>query len=189
VKIEIKNRFTGTVIYSTEVEDNDPAPMRKAVERAVADGASLNVASLNGASLDGASLDGASLNGASLDGASLNGASLDPIKADVRAVLDGAPLEVAGLLAKLRAGHVDGSVYEGECACLVGTIANLRGCKVTALPSPIAPDSSRPAERWFLGIGLGATPDTNPVAAITDDWICEWMAERGEGDLISEVQS
>ena len=51
-------------------------------------------------------------------------------------------------------------------------------------PAPIAPNSDRPAERWFLGIGLGATPETNPVAAMTDDWICEWMAERGEGEWI-----
>jgi hypothetical protein len=43
-------------------------------------------------------------------------------------VLSAAPAEVPTLLAKVRAGEVDGSVYEGVCACLLGTIANARGC-------------------------------------------------------------
>ena len=59
-----------------------------------------------------------------------------------------------------------------------------RRLRAARLPAPIAPNSDRPAERFFLGIGLGATPETNPVAAIVDDWICEWLAERGEGERI-----
>lgn len=60
-KIEIKNRWTGEVIFAHECEDNT---IKKTVEQAV----------IEGVSLDGASLDGASLKWASLDGASLDGA-------------------------------------------------------------------------------------------------------------------
>ena len=73
IKIEIKNRFTGDIIFSYEAENNT---IKKTVEEAVRQGASLKGASLDGASLIGASLIGASLKGASLDGASLYGALL-----------------------------------------------------------------------------------------------------------------
>jgi len=39
-----------------------------------------------------------------------------------------------------------------------------------------APNSNRPAERRFLGIGKGSTPATNQVAAISEGWINEWLA-------------
>ena len=147
------------------------------------EGANLTGANLTGANLRGADLTRADLRGANLTGANLRGANLRGIRDDIRLILDITPAEVPGLLAKLRAGEIDGSCYEGACACLVGTVANLRACHYTNIPG-LAPDSSRPAERWFTGIGRGATPDNNPVAAITDDWICEWLAERGQGEWI-----
>jgi hypothetical protein len=134
-------------------------------------------ASLDGASLDGASLDGASLDGASLDGASLDGASLDPIRDDFFKVLAAAPHEVPGLLAALRAGKIDGSCYTGECACLVGTIAKVRGCDFDAIGG-IVPDSNRPAERWFMALSPGDTPENHPVAKITEAWIDGWLKAR-----------
>ena len=146
MKIEIKNRWTGAVIFATEVDDNDPRPIRTA-------------------------LAGADLAGANLAGADLAGAD------DVRAVLDAAPNEVPGLLAALNEGRIDGSVYEGDCACLVGTIANVRGCNYKSLDD-LKPDSDRPAEKWFLAIaiGRGATPDVSQVAAITRDWSRQSLA-------------
>ena len=185
-KIEIRHRWTDAVLYAAEVEDGDAYPMRTALRQAISSGADLSGADLTGADLSDANLTGAILTGADLSdanltGAILTGADLSEIRDDVRTVLDAAPAEVAGLLATLRAGKVDGTAYVGPCACLVGTIANLRGCDVwRGLPAPIMPNANRPAERFFLGIGLGATPETNQVAAIVDDWICEWQAERGE---------
>ena len=218
--VSVLHRATNAVLYSTEVDANDPTPMRTALARAAARGANLDGANLRDANLDGANLDGAYLDGADLDGANLrdaylrganldganldganlrgaylrganlrganlDGAYLDGIREDMRRILDHAPAEVAGLLAKLRAGEVDGSCYEGACACLVGTIANLRGVKFCDMPG-IVPMASSPAERWFTGISIGHTPENNPVAAIVDDWICEWQAERGEGELVDE---
>ena len=62
--IEIKNRFTGEVIFSHEAKNNT---IKLTVEAAVSTGASLNGASLHRAYLNGASLDRASLNRASLN--------------------------------------------------------------------------------------------------------------------------
>jgi len=137
-------------------------------------GANLYGANLYGANLGGADLGGADLGGADLRGANLGDADWGAIEEDICDVLSAAPAEVPGLLAALRAGRVDGSAYQGDCACLVGTIANVRGCLYTQIPG-ITPDSSRPAERFFLAIRKGDTPATNPIAALAEAWIEGFM--------------
>ncbi len=142
-------------------------------------GADLAGANLAGANLAGADLAGADLAGANLAGANLAGATgvgdwMAIIREDIRAVLDTAPAEAPGLLETLWAGRVDGSTYEGECACLVGTIANLRHVPVSTLTR----DSSRPAEQWFLRIRKGDTPLTNESAAYAAAVIAHWLHER-----------
>ena len=141
--------------------------------------ADLGGADLGGADLRGADLGDADLGDADLRGADLRGADLAPIRADVEAVLATSPHEVAGLLTALRAGEINGSVYEGACACLVGTFARLRGCHYTEIPE-LEPDSSRPAERWALAIRQGDTPETSQVSAITAEWVAEWLAAHPE---------
>ena len=161
-------------------------------------GANLNRANLNRAILYGASLDGASLNGANLNGANLNGASLDRanldganlnvFRQDIWEILDGAPREVARLRETMLAGRIDGSVYEGECACLCGTLDPDE--KISA----IRRDASRPAERWFAPIREG----DKPVEGFDPDvdtefgsegvfriswalkWVDEWFISRRE---------
>jgi len=135
----------------------------------------LTGADLAGADLADANLADANLTRANLTRADLAGANLSAIREDFVQVLNAAPAEVPGLLEALRAGKVDGSTYEGDCACLVGTIANVRGCYYGELGA-LKPDSSRPAERWFLAIAKGSTPENNPVAKITEGWIVEWLA-------------
>ena len=148
--------------------------------RADLTGANLRRADLTGANLTGADLRRADLTGANLTGADLRradltGANLRVIRDDLYAVLSSAPGEAAAVLDALRAGRVDGSVYQGECACLVGTIANARGCDYTAIDG-LWPNASRPAEAWFLGIRQGDTPETSERVKLTAEWIASWIA-------------
>jgi hypothetical protein len=140
-------------------------------------GADLRGADLYGANLRGANLRGADLYGANLYGANLRGADLDAIRDDLYEVFASAPAEVPQLLAMLRAGEIDGSVYEGDCACLVGTIANIRGCHYEAIEG-LKPEADRPAEKWFLAIREGDTPSKSAVAEVTETWILEWIASN-----------
>lgn len=111
----------------------------------------------------------------SLDRASLNGASLDSIRDDLWAVLSASPKEVAGLRNSIVKGKIDGSTYEGECACLVGTLANERRCNYESIPG-LKPNSSRPAEVWFFNIRTGDTPTTNKFSGMALQWIDEWLS-------------
>lgn len=86
VKFEIKNKWTGSVLFEYEKEDNT---LKKTVEKAVKEGANLGGAYLEGANLEGAYLKGADLRGADLKGAYFEGANLKG------AYLKGADLEGA----------------------------------------------------------------------------------------------
>ena len=108
-KIQIRNRYTGAVIFKHKCEDNS---IRKTVEKAVSENAHLNRASLSGANLYGAYLCGANLYGAYLSGANLRnayfcGANLR--EADLReADLEGANLFGANLReADLRGANLE----------------------------------------------------------------------------------
>lgn len=111
---------------------------------------------------------------ANLSEADLSEADLSGIKKDVFEILSTAPNEAQGVLDALKEGRVDGSAYTGHCACLVGTIANVRGVDVDDLEQ----DSDRPAERWLMGIKEGDTPETNPVSAIAAEWVQEWIEQN-----------
>ena len=100
------------------------------------------------------------------------------IKADVWEILLHAIPEIPALRQAVIDGKVDGSVYEGECACLCGTIANVRKCDYKELEG-IEPDSQRPAEAYFMGISKGDTPETNPIAKEVLGWIDELMVLLG----------
>ena len=71
MKVEIKSRWTGSVLFSLETES-----LKLAVEAAVKQGAYLTGAYLTGADLRGADLRGADLTDADLTGADLRGADL-----------------------------------------------------------------------------------------------------------------
>jgi hypothetical protein len=72
--IEIKNRFSGSVIFSHEQEGNT---VKITLELALKSVAYLDGANLEGANLEDANLRGAYLARANLDGANLRGAYLD----------------------------------------------------------------------------------------------------------------
>ena len=140
-------------------------------------GAHLSSADLRGADLRGASLSSANLSSADLRGADLRGADLSSAKNDFWEILLRAPKEIAGLRAALVEGRIDGSTYEGACSCLVGTLAQVRGVRYQEMG--FSPDSSRPAERWFMAIKKGDTPENNVVSKITVEWLDEFVGLLG----------
>ena len=113
IKISIKNRWTGSILFEYSSVDNTLA---KTVTEALKGGANLRGAVLYGANLYGADLRGADLYGADLRGANLYGADLRGAKlrgADLRganlrgANLYGADLRGANLReAKLRGANL-----------------------------------------------------------------------------------
>ena len=136
-------------------------------------GADLRGADLSGADLRGADLSGANLYGANLSGANLYGANLRSFKADFWAILTTARKEIPGLITAMREGRIDGSTYSGECACLVGTIANVRHVSADTLER----DSSRPAEQWFLMIKKGDKPGDDSGGGFALQQALEWAEE------------
>ena len=73
MKIQIKHRFTASVIFEHDCENNS---MRLTAELAFKSRANLSGADLSGADLSGADLSGADLSRANLYGADLSGANL-----------------------------------------------------------------------------------------------------------------
>lgn len=137
-------------------------------------------ANMAGANLTRAYLTRADLTDAKITTAQLLSADLSAIKADVLTILSSLPSEAPFLRAALVEGRVNGSTYEGPCACLIGTLANAKGCAYYELG--VTPDPRRPAERWFLAIRKGDKPDAEAakagpaVAHITLGWVDEFLA-------------
>ena len=157
------------------------------LERADLEGADLRDANLIGASLEranliGANLIGADLERADLEGADLERADLEPIKKDMFDVLLRAIPEIPNLKQSLIEGNIDGSTYDGECACLCGTLEKTDSLKIRKVIRD-GRDSNRPIERFFLCIKKGDTPENNQYAKIAMGWI-----EEFEGFLAQKEQ-
>jgi uncharacterized protein YjbI with pentapeptide repeats len=153
----IKNRFSGSVIFSAELTaeiagkeysfqlgfavksaletnadlryadlsnaDLSNADLSKAdLSNADLRKADLSKADLHNANLHNADLSKADLSKADLSNADLSNADLRNFKSDLWMTLTQNVQEVPSLVEALRGGRVDGSTYEGSCACLVGTI-------------------------------------------------------------------
>ena len=139
--------------------------------------ADLSSANLSSADLSSADLRSADLRSADLSSADLSSANLNDIRNDFWSILLFAQPEIAGLRKAIVEGKIDGSVYRGECACLVGTIANVRKCDVNDLKGNLEGNASRPAERFFMGISKGDTPENNPVSKIVLEWLDQFAAQ------------
>lgn len=144
------------------------------------------------ADLYGADLYGANLSDANLRSANLYGADLREIKKDFFERLTITKNEVAGLYDYLMRGEINGLVYEGECACFIGTIAKVAAEQYKELSSGLRPDSESPTEKWFLNIRKGYTPQSNQFADITREWIEEFAKEHSialpEYRLVSNIE-
>ena len=204
MKIEIKHRWTGSILFSTEAEN-----IRDALQQALRSGSNLRGSdlrasdlsgsdlrasdlsgsdlsgsnlrgsdlrgsNLSGSDLRGSNLRGSDLSGSNLSGSNLGASNLRGIRDDLWAVLSSAPKEAEGLRQALMDGNVNGSSYTGMCACLVGTIANLRGVDYRKL-GVLQPDSNRPAECFFFAIKKGDTPSNSQLSKLAVTWIDEWL--------------
>lgn len=182
MRIEIKSRWDGKVLYTAE----NAQDVKQAVEEAVKAGVSLE-----GANLFRANLVRANLGGANLGGAYHWSHPFWHIRQDYFSILDQAPAEVATLRQTILDGRIDGSTYTGECSCLAGTIAVAHGCSVSALDVElgIEKNADRPAEQWFISIERGDKP--LPVDETKEfpsegvfriswalAWLDEWVASR-----------
>ncbi|QIB39380.1 pentapeptide repeat-containing protein [Rhizobium oryzihabitans] len=220
MKVEIKNRWDDTVLYSADVEADENTPnsilLRLAVLAALeakadlryadlrsanlsyadlsyanlryADLRSANLsyadlsyanlryADLRSANLSYADLSYANLRSANLSYADLSYANLRSFKADLWMTLTQNRHEVPALIAALRDGRVDGSTYEGECACLVGTIANAKSVNYDVLDH----SASNHAEQWFAMIRKGDKPEDDSAGGFASkmalEWSLEWLA-------------
>jgi hypothetical protein len=157
MKFAIRNRWNASIIFEAEIEcgadDSEGAKLGLAVKAAVK--ARANLARAN------------------LARAYLADADLRSFKADMWITLAQNRAEVSGLIKALREGRVDGSQYEGECACLVGTIANVKGTSYAALDY----DSDNPAERWFMMIRKGDKPEDDSGGGFAAQKALEWAEE------------
>ena len=163
--MKIFNRYDGTVIY-----EEDVASMKLLVLSAIGKGISLSNSDLSNSNLSNSNL-----RYSNLSNSDLSGSNLTPIRDDFWAVLSSVPSEVAALREKIVAGEINGSTYKGECACLVGTIANARLCTYQEIPG-LSPNASRPIERFFTAITPGKTPENHEPSRIVLEWLDTWVA-------------
>lgn len=101
--------------------------------------------------------------------------TLKPFKSDLWMTLTINKTEASALLTAMKEGRIDGSQYEGECSCLKGTIAAAKHVDYRTL----SPNSSDPAECWFMNISKGNTPENNYFSKLAVEWVEEWCVLNG----------
>ena len=148
--------------------------------------ADLQWTSLWGVNLRNADLSGAILRNADLTDTNLRDADLRFIRNDVWAILDLTPAEVPFLIQAIKGGLIEGQMYEGECACLVGTLAKARGVHHNDLEG-VTPEYNRPAERFFYAIQEGDTTETSQFSSIALEWCEAWMVRYAQ-DFTEETK-
>jgi hypothetical protein len=115
----------------------------------------------------------ANLRDANLIGANLRDANLRAVKADMFMLLLEAITEIPNLKKSIIEGKIDGSTYEGECACLCGTLEKSEDVDLRVRIHDLR-DHNRPIEKLFLNIKKGDTPQTNQVSKLVLDWVEEF---------------
>ena len=168
IKLQIKT-IGGTVLFEYETEDNT---IRKTVEEAVRKNADLSYADLSSANLRYADLRYANLRSADLRSADLSYAKnipqayINQCSRDMLFIFQSLKRELPFLRDKLVKGEIDGTQYEGDCACLIGTLANADGGvdKVCQTIPFYDKGLHNFGEQWFFQIRKGDTPENNQFA-------------------------
>ncbi len=183
VKFEIKNRWSGKVIFSHECESIKEAVAAALDADADLRGADLSGANLSDAYLRGADLSGANLRGADLSYADLRGANLSD--ADLRgadlsyANLHGADLRGANLSDANLSGANLTPIRDDVWAVLSAAPAEvpaLRAALAEGRIPGLAPNSLRPAEMFFRPIKPGQTAETSQHVKLALEWVDQWLA-------------
>jgi uncharacterized protein YjbI with pentapeptide repeats len=151
--------------------------------------ANLSNANLIGANLSNANLIGANLTSANLSGANLIGADLrgaknienlewtNFAKRDILFILSySAKVEVVGLKSKIVEGKINGSQYEGECCCLIGSLGN---DKAVSLIPFYTKGLHNIGEQLFYQIKEGDTPENNIFSKIALE-MCDLILSKYE---------
>jgi uncharacterized protein YjbI with pentapeptide repeats len=128
--------------------------------------------SFDNSRFDNSRFDNSSFDSVSAESALKTGA-LESVKNDFFGRMLRQKNEVPFLKQAIIDGKINGSQYEGDCCCFVGTIAKAAHCNYKELPK-LKPDSDSPTEKWFMALRPGYTPANNSVAKITFDWIEEF---------------
>ncbi|MGL5066115.1 MAG: pentapeptide repeat-containing protein, partial [Microcoleus sp.] len=136
-------------------------------------------ADLRGANLRDADLSHADLSYANLSHANLRGAigwqSTEwtcQAKQQLRYILSYCRPEVPGLIAKIRAGRIDGTLYEGECTCLIGSLGNEQA--VQKIPD-YEKGLHNLSEQLFWQIREGDTPENSEFSKLALDVCLEFV--------------
>lgn len=118
---------------------------------------------------------------------------MDLAKRNIYAIYDKNPKEVIGVLKAIDEGRIDGTLYTGKCACLIGTIGQLRGlAEKRTYDWDVEPsilntfnkeiwsiDFMSPAEQFFIKILEGDTPSTSEYSKFARKWTIEWLEQKG----------
>ncbi len=169
MKFQVMNRYSGDLQFEAVIEATGSTSF------SVKLGLAVKWARKTGANLYGADLRGADLRGANLYGADLRGADLKNLpqdyinqcSRDILFIFQCLKVELPEFRKKLIAGEIDGTQYKGDCACLIGTMANLDGgiekvCKTIPFYKK---GTHNPGEAWFLNIHQGDIPKNNEFSA------------------------
>jgi hypothetical protein len=145
IKIQIRS-FWGTVLFEAEKENYT---VKRALQDAVLRGADLRGAVLRGIKGD-------------LPQAYVNEASREMLF-----IFEHLKSELPYLREKLVAGEVDGTQYEGDCACLIGSLGQGTSEGVDQVCEAIPyyeKGLHNISEQWFWNIREGDTPESSPFA-------------------------
>ena len=177
IKFNVEKRWSSDIAFTAEIDCAEDAPLSFKLRLSVF------WAIKNNADLSDANLSDADLSGADLSDADLSASVIRHFKHDLWGILMQYQSEIGGLKKAIREGKINGSVYSGDCACLMGTIANVKKCDVNSLIK----DATSPAECWFLQMKEGHTPKNNGVSKMTLEWIEEFERLIGT-DIKKEIE-
>ncbi len=159
-----KTKVVLSTVFGSVLWESTKDTVAEAVKEKFERDADLRDAYLYGANLYGANLRDANLRDANLEKLPIS--YINQCSRDILFILMHLKKEVPALRKALVEGKVDGTVYSGDCACLVGTLGNADGGvdKVCETIPFYDKGTHNMGEMFFLNIHKGDTPENNSFA-------------------------